>query len=77
MKKEKITRQELYELIWSYPITTLTNKLEITYHQLNKMCKEMMIPLPQAGHWQKTNCGKSVRRINLPTNYTAKSCGPT
>ena len=41
MKKEKITRQELYQLVWSHPISDLTKKLEITDHNLRKICKQI------------------------------------
>ncbi|RXK57538.1 hypothetical protein ESA94_21030 [Lacibacter luteus] len=69
MEKETITRQELYNLVWSFPMTTLSKKYAISDVGLRKICIRMNIPMPQAGHWQKLQFGKRIKQTKLDTNY--------
>lgn len=71
MKDEsiKISRQELYNLVWSKPMTTLAKEYNISDNGLRKICKKLSIPLPQLGHWQKIQYGKKVKIIPLPKDF--------
>ena len=69
MEKETFNRKELYDLVWSYPMLTLSKKYNISDNGLRKMCYRMNIPLPPQGHWQKVQYGKKVEVIRLPSNY--------
>lgn len=60
------TRQQLYELVWSGPITTLAKSLTISDVGLAKACRRGDIPLPPRGYWAKLNAGKRVIRPPLP-----------
>ncbi|AXE97333.1 hypothetical protein [Paraburkholderia hospita] len=60
------TRQQLYELVWSDPITTLAKSLTISDVGLAKACRRGDIPLPPRGYWAKLNAGKHVIRRELP-----------
>ena len=73
MKKETFKRKELYDLVWSYPMLTLSKKYNISYYDLRKMCKRMNIPIPQIGHWQKVQYGKKVEVIKLPSNNNGEN----
>ncbi|MDQ6756987.1 MAG: hypothetical protein M3004_08625 [Bacteroidota bacterium] len=64
-----LTREELYNLVWSTPMLTLSKKYNISDVGLRKICKRMNIPLPQAGHWQKLQFGKKIITSPLPDNY--------
>jgi len=67
---ETITREELYNMVWSTPMLTLSKKYSISDVGLRKMCKRMNIPLPKGGHWAKLRWGKSVKATSLPKEHS-------
>ena len=60
------TREELYELVWSKPITHLAKEFGLSDVALHKICKKHAIPNPPLGWWAKKHAGKSVKRVPLP-----------
>lgn len=60
MKEIKFTRKELYDIVWSEPLTEIAKKFETTDYGLRKACKNFNIPLPKSGHWMKIQFGKPV-----------------
>ena len=68
-ESKKISRQELYDLVWSKPMTALAKEYNISDNGLRKICKKLDIPLPQLGHWQKLQYGKKVKTIPLPKDF--------
>lgn len=68
-ESKKISRQELYDLVWSKPMTALAKEYNISDNGLRKICKKLDIPLPQLGHWQKLQFGKKVKIIPLPKDF--------
>jgi len=73
MEKRTFTRQNLYELVWTKPLSVLATEYQISDNGLRKMCKKMQIPLPPMGHWQKVRSGMHVKRIKLPDKYSGKN----
>ena len=73
MSDIKMTRKELYDLVWSTPMTKLAKQYSISDNGLRKICKKMDIPLPKAGHWEKLKAGKKVIVEKLSTNYSGKN----
>ncbi len=73
MIKQTLSRQELYDLIWSTPFSTLTKRYSITHHKLKNTCQKMAIPLPRQGHWEKLKYNKPVEIIKLPDEYFGKN----
>lgn len=69
MEKITLSRQELYDLVWSESLTALSKRFNIRYTELRKICLEMKVPVPQNGHWSKLKFGKSVTVIDLPKDY--------
>ncbi len=69
MDNIKLNRRELYDLVWSTPMTALAKKYLISDSGLRKICVKMDIPLPKAGHWEKLKAGKDVEIIKLPAGY--------
>lgn len=65
----KISRQELYDLVWSKPMTTLAKEYNISDNGLRKICKKLGIPLPELGYWQKIQYGKKVKIIPLSKDF--------
>ena len=60
------TRKELYDLVWSTPMTTIAKKYLISDVGLRKICISQGIPLPRAGHWMKIKAGKQEEAAPLP-----------
>ncbi|MGZ3859531.1 MAG: hypothetical protein ACXVMS_08370 [Flavisolibacter sp.] len=70
--KPKLTRQQLYDLVWSEPMTTLAKRFSISDTGLRKICQGMNIPLPTAGYWTKLKFGKSEKKTALPKENNGK-----
>lgn len=68
----KLTRKELYDLVWSEPMRTLSKRFGLSDNGLRKHCKSMNIPTPPVGYWNKLEHGKPVEVIPLPENYEGK-----
>lgn len=60
------SRQELYDLVWSEPKSSLASRLGISDVGLAKACRRADIPVPGLGYWAKLQHGKKVRRLPLP-----------
>ncbi|MDH6311205.1 hypothetical protein M2451_004128 [Dysgonomonas sp. PFB1-18] len=67
--KTKYTRKELYELIWTEPLYGLSQKFNISYPNLKKLCDKMCIPLPLKGYWTNIKLNKPVTRISFIEKY--------
>jgi len=63
---QRMTRLELYELVWSAPLTTVAPQFDISDVALKSTCKKFDIPVPPRGYWARLQAGKSVTRIALP-----------
>lgn len=61
-----ITRQELYELIWSKPMTKVAKDFDVSDVWISKVCKQADIPRPPVGYWQKLEAGKNPEKKPLP-----------
>ena len=72
MNSIKLTRKELYDLVWSSPFTALAKKYLISDVGLRKMCIRMEVPFPKSGHWVKVQFKKPIEIIKLPTNYSGE-----
>lgn len=72
MDKVTLTRDQLYDLVWSKPITALASEFGISYNDLKKICKNHNIPLPYMGYWAKLRHGKLARKVKLPASFEGK-----
>lgn len=61
-----IDRQQLYELVWSEPISKLADQFGYSGAGLAKLCRRYGIPLPSRGHWAKVHAGHKTKKIPLP-----------
>lgn len=61
-----LTRQELYDKVWSKPMVVLAKEFNLSDNGLRKICKKYDIPMPVMGHWQKIQNGKKTSIIKLP-----------
>lgn len=51
---KKITRKDLYDLIWSTSSHTITDKFDISRYRLLKICKENQVPAPSNDWWTES-----------------------
>ncbi len=58
--KRIVTREELYELVWSKPIRKIALDFGVSDSAIHKACKRMEVPRPGLGHWAKVEAGKPV-----------------
>jgi hypothetical protein len=62
----KISREDLYEKVWSFPLSKLCKEFNLSDNGLRKICIKHDIPLPNSGYWSKLRFGKKVSKIKLP-----------
>ncbi|WP_029902406.1 hypothetical protein [Prevotella sp. 10(H)] len=61
----KLTRKQLYDLVWTEPLTAISKRLEISGAELGKRCAAANIPLPPNGYWSKLIYGKNIDKALL------------
>lgn len=61
-----LTREELYELVWSEPMRRLAQRFHLSDVGLKKVCTRHRTPVPARGHWQRVQAGKASPQIPLP-----------
>jgi hypothetical protein len=61
-----VSREELYQKVWSVPASRLAAEFGISDVALNKTCKRMGIPRPQRGYWARLAAGQTLKRLPLP-----------
>jgi hypothetical protein len=49
-EKIKLTREEIYQRVWSKPATLLAKDLGISDVAIAKICKKLNIPKPYSGY---------------------------
>ncbi len=69
MEKNTLTRKQLYDLVWSIPMTSISKQYSVTTCKLRTICRKFNIPLPENGYWQKLQYNKSVTIKELPTEF--------
>ena len=62
----QVTREELYEKVWSTPISHLAAEYGVSGSYLARVCTSLAVPRPPAGYWQKKAVGKDAPRLPLP-----------
>lgn len=53
-----MTRQDLYDQLWSKPLADIAAEQGIGYNELLNVCSEFKIPKPPRGYWMKVQHGK-------------------
>lgn len=62
---DRISRDALYSLVWSKPLSQLGPLFGISDTGLRKKCKKLSIPLPHLGHWAKKAANKPIHQTPL------------
>lgn len=61
-----ITRERLFELVWSMPATEVARELGVSDVMVAKLCKSLQVPKPPRGYWARRAAGRAPRRPPLP-----------
>ena len=61
-----LSRQELFDLVWSEPTRAIAKRLGISDVGLAKACRRADLLLPPRGYWAKVAAGKTVKKPQLP-----------
>ncbi len=62
----EITRDQLYEAIWSKPTTAVAKDFEISDVAVAKICKKLDVPKPKLGYWTKKQHASGLGRSHCP-----------
>lgn len=62
----RISRKDLYDLIWAEPMSKLAERFGISDVGLAKVCRRSDIPAPARGYWAKIAAGDTFDRPELP-----------
>lgn len=62
-----ISREKLFELVWSKPMRDLAAEFEISDRGLAKICDKAKVPYPSRGYWAKSQAGKPTIQDKLPS----------
>ena len=46
-----LSRKELYQRVWSQPLSIVAKELGVSGNALAKICNRLMVPYPPRGHW--------------------------
>ena len=61
-----ITREQLYELLWSKGVGKTEETLGLKQPELQKICDDYQIPKPSSNYWISLKLGKSPKKTLLP-----------
>jgi hypothetical protein len=62
----ELSRQELYNRVWSTPGSKLAVELGISDVAISKRCKKLNVPRPSRGYWAKLAAGGNPHKKPLP-----------
>jgi hypothetical protein len=63
-----LTREQLYEKVWSAPTVQVAAELGISDVALAKRCKRLNVPKPSLGFWAKVAAGQTRRKRHSRPN---------
>ncbi|WP_240230054.1 hypothetical protein [Devosia lacusdianchii] len=61
-----VTREELYELVWSQPMTKVCEQFSVSSSYMARVCSLLNVPRPPRGYWAKLAVGKAPAAEGLP-----------
>ncbi|KEZ77605.1 hypothetical protein [Salinisphaera hydrothermalis] len=63
---DDVSRERLFELVWSKPTTQVAKELRISDTAVKKRCRKLQVPKPPPGYWRRIETGEEPRRPPLP-----------
>jgi hypothetical protein len=70
----RLTREELYSLVWAKPMTQVAQEFEISDRAMAKLCAKRQVPVPPRGYWARKKAGQAVSELPLLA-FTEKQVG--
>jgi len=67
----QLTRQELYDLVWSKPMKAAAASVSMSSGSLNRICHRHGVPMPPRGYWTSLQAGHPVQKTPLPARSKA------
>ena len=64
--KVTLTREQLYERVWTTPMQKLAVDFGFSDAGLAKLCRRHQVPVPPRGYWARLQAGQRVERTPLP-----------
>jgi hypothetical protein len=61
-----VTREQLYEEVWTTPTVVLSEKYGVSDVALGKICRRLNVPKPGLGYWARVDAGQKPERTPLP-----------
>ena len=71
-----LSRQQLYDLVWSKPMSSLAKEFGITDSGLAKRCRAVDVPIPYRGYWTRKAAGRDPPRLPFPKYRRAEPAPP-
>jgi hypothetical protein len=66
MEPDSVSRQELYEMVWSMPMIKVGEQFKVSGSYMARVCSALRVPRPERGHWAKLAVGKAPVKPPLP-----------
>lgn len=70
-KPVTLTRQELFDLVWSEPVSRVAERYEVSGVWLKKVCRVHDVPVPPRGYWARVAAGQAPEKPRLPKPASA------
>ncbi|MBC7102650.1 MAG: hypothetical protein H5U13_05400 [Parvibaculum sp.] len=61
-----ISREELYQLVWSKPMTKVAEQFDVSGSYMTRVCTMLNVPRPGVGYWAKLAFDKAPPPTPLP-----------
>lgn len=65
MVGRKITREELFAMVWERPTQAVAKELGVSDVAVGKLCARLQVPKPPRGYWARIEAGQTPRRPPL------------
>ena len=62
-----LRREDLYQLVWTAPVSEIAARMGISDVGLAKACRRADIPLPPRGYWARVGAGQRIVQAGLPS----------
>lgn len=65
MSTERISREELFALVWEKPTQEVAEELGVSDVAIGKLCTRLQVPKPPRGYWARVKVGQTPKRPPL------------
>lgn len=69
----RLSREQLYELVWEKPMQHLAKEYGISDRALAKLCGRQQVPVPPRGYWAKMSAGQKTNKTPLASFITKRT----